>query len=389
MEPELKDSSSPIVSALAWGAPLSPGTYSGLPSAVFGQFKRRNRLHSCYSLRPDLLTSLGAGRLSLRRWLGGRSLGDPLWRYSPQGRRCVSERLKALSFPEVGHGVIMQFGTSGSPPSGAPLVAHIEYPIDQVFGNKQFATSYGMLPRNDQVARQAIAGEREFMHDCDLIWTNTQYTKRLFPEPIRDRVRVLTPGAKLTFPRKEWSHPDAPEILFIGRNWENKGGPLVLEAFRILRKQGIPVRLTVIGCTPEVSEKDVEILGLLRMDVPAERAQFAARLQSARVFCMPSYWETTGMVYWEAACAGLPVVMQRIPPTDEIFPDALFDKVDGENVEWLAQILGAYCVDRELAESKGRQLAEFSEARFGPSAFFAGVEQIVEEAWLLGEGRRN
>ena len=91
----------------------------------------------------------------------------------------------------------------------------------------------------------------------------------------------------------------AREILFVGVEWERKGGPELVEAVARLRASGVPARLTVIGCSPKISEPGCEVLGRIR---PGDLPRYYAR---ASVLCVPSRREPAGIVFTEAALYGL------------------------------------------------------------------------------------
>jgi glycosyltransferase involved in cell wall biosynthesis len=94
-------------------------------------------------------------------------------------------------------------------------------------------------------------------------------------------------------------------ILFVGLDWERKGGPELVEAFPEVRRVVPSATLTIVGCSPRVSQDGVEIVG------PVPASHVGHYLNRASVFCMPSRREPFGLVYIEAMHAGLPVVALR------------------------------------------------------------------------------
>ncbi len=109
---------------------------------------------------------------------------------------------------------------------------------------------------------------------------------------------------------------DPLRIVFVGREEERKGLPVLLSAFAGLR-QHVPVRLEVIGADAEGVEpllaqveggmNGIETLG--RVD----DEELWRRLHSADVLCAPSLGgESFGMVLTEAFAAGTPVVASEI-----------------------------------------------------------------------------
>lgn len=91
-------------------------------------------------------------------------------------------------------------------------------------------------------------------------------------------------------------------ILFVGVDWERKGGPELVDAFKLLRTRLPDATLTVIGCSPELQVEGVEVLGRLPLEEVAEH------FHEASCFCMPSRLEPFGVVFCEAMQFGLPVV---------------------------------------------------------------------------------
>ncbi|ANT60672.1 hypothetical protein AYJ57_10020 [Salipiger sp. CCB-MM3] len=91
-------------------------------------------------------------------------------------------------------------------------------------------------------------------------------------------------------------------ILFVGVDWERKGGPELVEAYKLLRKRLPDATLTIIGCRPEVAGDGIEVLGRLPLEEVSEH------FHDASCFCMPSRLEPFGVVFVEAMQFGLPVV---------------------------------------------------------------------------------
>jgi glycosyltransferase involved in cell wall biosynthesis len=95
-------------------------------------------------------------------------------------------------------------------------------------------------------------------------------------------------------------------ILFVGVEWERKGGPELIAAFAALRKHLPDTTLTVIGCTPNVAIEGCRVLGRL----PPEDVE--RHFQDASCFCMPSRLEPFGIVFTEAMQFGLPIVATSV-----------------------------------------------------------------------------
>jgi glycosyltransferase involved in cell wall biosynthesis len=124
-------------------------------------------------------------------------------------------------------------------------------------------------------------------------------------------------------------------ILFVGVDWERKGGPVLVEAFRRLRRVHPEAELEIVGCTPDVREPGCHVVGRIPLDAVSDH------YLSATVFCLPTRMEPFGIVFIEALAHGLPIVGTPIgaipdlveggrtgclvPPDD---PQALADALD-------------------------------------------------------------
>jgi glycosyltransferase involved in cell wall biosynthesis len=97
-------------------------------------------------------------------------------------------------------------------------------------------------------------------------------------------------------------------FLFVGIDWELKNGPGVLRAFARLRSEHADARLDIVSAHPPINAPSVYGHGVLRMGIAEEKAQLERLFENATCLVVPSHREAAGIVYLEAAAAGLPVV---------------------------------------------------------------------------------
>ncbi len=95
-------------------------------------------------------------------------------------------------------------------------------------------------------------------------------------------------------------------ILFVGTDWERKGGPDLWQAFRQVQARRPHARLVVVGCRPRLRHPQVEVVGR----VPLARLPFYYR--RASVYCLPTRREPFGVTTVEAMAYALPVVATRV-----------------------------------------------------------------------------
>lgn len=101
-------------------------------------------------------------------------------------------------------------------------------------------------------------------------------------------------------------------ILFVGLDWERKGGPILLRAFQKVLEQLPEARLIIIGCAPRIGLRNVTVLG--KVPLPTVRTHLA----EASVFCFPSRREPFGIAPIEAYTQRIPVVASNIGAMPEI-----------------------------------------------------------------------
>jgi len=101
------------------------------------------------------------------------------------------------------------------------------------------------------------------------------------------------------------------EILFVGVDWERKGGPILVEAFKQLLLKHPGAKLTIVGCSPKVLVPNCEVVGTVPV---RELHQY---YQRASIFCMPTRWEPFGAVFVEALSYHLPIVTTNIGATGD------------------------------------------------------------------------
>lgn len=100
-----------------------------------------------------------------------------------------------------------------------------------------------------------------------------------------------------------------PTILFVGVEFERKGGPQLLAAFRAVRERLPEAQLLIVGPRElAVNEPGVTVVGHLRKDDPADRARLMNCYARSTVFCLPTRYEPFGVALLEAMHHGLPCV---------------------------------------------------------------------------------
>jgi glycosyltransferase involved in cell wall biosynthesis len=99
---------------------------------------------------------------------------------------------------------------------------------------------------------------------------------------------------------------DGPcRLLFVGVDWQRKGGDLAVETARLLNERGISTELVVVGATPpKPTPPFVRPLGFISKATDAEALRDCYR--SAHFLVLPTRAECAAVVFSEASAFGVP-----------------------------------------------------------------------------------
>ena len=180
-------------------------------------------------------------------------------------------------------------------------------------------------------ARQYIRSKR-FIEQCEtkayeeatLIFTfgslaaHSLITQYQIP---KEKVVPVFSGSNVPFnPKVNPKKYCSKNILFVGREWERKGGPTLLKAFANILKCHPDATLTIVGCNPKnITLPNCRVVG----KIPVE--EIARYYDSASVFCLPTVREPFGVVFIEAMSFRLPIIANNIG----CIPDLIVDGYNG------------------------------------------------------------
>lgn len=158
---------------------------------------------------------------------------------------------------------------------------------------------------------------------------------------------------------------DRPYVLWAGTREPRKNLPTLVEAFGLLRSQGLDLDLVLVGPDGWGSEQErlngpdrahVHLLGQL------SRTELDAAYAGAHVFCYPSLREGFGLPVSEAMAHGTPVVTSSGTATEEVAGGAAL-LVDPRDPTDLAAALARACGEQEqitLRRAASRRAAELT-----------------------------
>lgn len=202
-------------------------------------------------------------------------------------------------------------------------------------------------------------------------------------------VEIIHNGMKLPAEMPARSHSPARPFCvgIIGVLHRSKGVYELLEAARLLRDRGIPVRILVAGANVHkltglrgwlLRKLDFarDVRGDLQATVERYRLQseveflgFVSDVQSVYerldAVCFPSHLDAPGRPVFEAALHGLPaVVAMRHPTEDVVVPGETGLCIDDPTPEAIADAIQSLAGDRERTRSMGQRARQLALGRF-------------------------
>jgi glycosyltransferase involved in cell wall biosynthesis len=222
-------------------------------------------------------------------------------------------------------------------------------------------SAYGHRTRSPRVEslKRRVTGSAFRAASFVTVWSRWAAESMVRDYGVReDRVRVIYPGVDLErFPAPATARGTGPvRLLFVGGDFERKGGPDLLAAFAALGagfELDIVTRGEVDGLPP-----GAHLHRGLTHDSPALFDLY----NRADIFALPTRADTLGLVYAEALAAGVPVVGCDLAAVREIVVPGetglLVPPGSPRDLVAALQTLGGDPVLRERMGRRGRQLVE-------------------------------
>ncbi|MEI6437343.1 MAG: glycosyltransferase family 4 protein [Candidatus Omnitrophota bacterium] len=210
--------------------------------------------------------------------------------------------------------------------------------------------------KNDQLYPQSwIVREKSIYHNAAINFTMSSNISRSLIEqygcPSNKVVCAYAGGNTISndFASENDGYSNQ-SILFVGVDWERKGGPELVEAFKLVLETCPDAKLIIVGCSPNVCLQNCIVVG--RVDAVALSEYY----RKASVFCLPTKIEPFGFVFLEAMSYKLPIVATKIGA----IPDFVIDGESGYllasgDVRGLAAMLVKLLQDPDACSTFGRR----------------------------------
>ena len=174
-------------------------------------------------------------------------------------------------------------------------------------------------------------------------------------------------------------------FVFVSTAFEAKGGPVLLSAFRHVRKRHPDASLVIVGALPKgtAEEKNTIFTGYLRKERPDELARFCGILGGARALVHPTNSDVSPLIIVEAGYFGCPAISVRsfaIPElidhevTGLLLEDPSNVSALAERMSWMLENEDAYQLMRKRTWAKTRQ-------KNSKEAFERQIQTLIRPAY--------
>lgn len=206
-----------------------------------------------------------------------------------------------------------------------PIIYISDTSFDQIKNYYDTYSSFSKLSNkiSDKIEQKAILNSTTLIYSSS--WA-AEHVKTNYLIPSQD-VHVIPFGANIEkIPSGEnikKENVGTLNLLFLARQWERKGGPLVIETVRMLYQAGYKIHLTICGCIPpiEITENYITVHSFLNKNKTNENDIFLKLMYESHLLFLPTKADCTPIVFCEAAAFGLPVLSRDTGGVNSIIQD--------------------------------------------------------------------
>jgi glycosyltransferase involved in cell wall biosynthesis len=243
--------------------------------------------------------------------------------------------------------------------------------------------------KNNLYSSTWIALERNIYENAALVFVRSSNVRQSMIDEYTippDKVVLAYAGSNVRVSKTKVQNSDYTQrnILFVGLDWQRKGGPTLVKAFQLVRETYPDARLLVVGARPDLHIQNCEIVG------PVKPQELDHYYQQASVFCLPTHLEPFGMVFIEAMTAHLPIVATRIGA----IPDFVQEGKNGflvspDDIQGLADALLRLLQNPKMCRAFGEHSFQLTQDRYSWSAAGEIFRQNIMNVLSVAETQEN
>lgn len=298
--------------------PFDAQTWSGSSRYFFHALKGQDALHDAISAEPSRaaqwICKMQSFHPNMNKWKFKYHLNTGYYHQMTQTARQNLARVDASRYDTILQ-VGAWFDMTGI--NGKRVVSYHDGNLARLLGSP-----YGHPRIRQSWIQKALRYERNLYQRLDLIFTMSRWLADSFCHDFGVEPGKVHPiGAGINLPRireiRDKSY-EAPLILFVGKNFTRKGGEVLLEAFRTVKREIPEAELIIIGPELESPPPGVQCKGFVSKLTEEGLEELLEAYQHASVFVLPSLYEPFGVAFVEAMAHRLPCIGTNICAMPEI-----------------------------------------------------------------------
>jgi glycosyltransferase involved in cell wall biosynthesis len=236
------------------------------------------------------------------------------YRHSRMMRKAYGKHFTALLAKKKYDLIIVSASTASAAgiKTNIPIIYINDRVIPGAIGYHKILTDLYYFSEKQSIQTDKLAIENSFRSVFSSHWAADAAINFQGANP--EKIKVLPFGAnfeRFPSPPKNIPFPAFPiRLLFVGVNWEDKGGYVAYDTLLHLNKIGIDTELIIIGCTPPGNffHPKMKVVGFLNKNNPEEFEQLLDYFRTSHFFILPTKFEAYGLVFCESAAYGLPAL---------------------------------------------------------------------------------
>jgi glycosyltransferase involved in cell wall biosynthesis len=313
------------------------------------------------------------------QWRWREAFRKNVWAFHRRSRR--AQHAVARQRDQID--VVLQHGAifwSGLPAAGPPVVLYTDFTYQLAAREDPWRN-----PFSGREARRWDDLERQCYHRAAMTLTRSEYTRQSIIHDYGvppERVAVVGGGVNFAALPAPMPLADTPRVLFIGKEFERKGGAQLVAAFRQARARVPNAELWLVTANQQIDEPGIRCLAPTH-----DRAAIASLYRQASVFAMPSRCETWGDVFLEAMAYGLPCIGTTNDAMPEIIQHGETGYVVGADdvtalAGYLEQLLGDPWLRRRMGEQGRARVARMFTWAHVAEQIAAHLRQVARQPLL-------
>jgi glycosyltransferase involved in cell wall biosynthesis len=358
-----------ILGLTVFGQPFDPHSWSGSTKSLFSCIQDKGNLVEAQSVdlnrTQKLLSAARHPALSRHRLYLNVMKSRLSFDLRSENARRVFEHTRQ------GYNVILQLGALFLPPVPKGVL-HCSYHDGNTAVSRRSEFSYVKASR--QVLAESWQNEEKVYRQVNLVFTMSEWLRQSMIEDFGvapENVIAIGAGPNLSYAQQIIDSPGAPEhyenktILFVGVDFERKGGPTLLEAFRRVRKEIPNAKLRIVGCNVTLDEPGVDVIGMLDKSDPKQENRLRQIYDEASLFALPTRFDPFGVAFVEAMYHRLPCIGSNICAIPELIRDGEtgFTLPPQDASQWADKII-LLLRDERLAQNMGDRGFEYATRRY-------------------------